>query len=130
MPGAIDPKITAERIRLHSKGYTDGQIAQMEGVSNALINSWRRRVGLPVNSVTPETRVRYTRPLRRRSPDYETTEHERQLVRECIGKLCRVADNSNRAITANGVSRYLEEWRQEYGGATKEGLTVEHNSLR
>jgi hypothetical protein len=116
MPGAIDPKITAERIRLHSKGYTDGQIAQMEGVSNALINSWRRRVGLPVNSVTPETRVRYTRPLRRRSPDYETTEHERQIVRECIGKLMAITKGSKRRVTVAGISNYFELWREEYGG--------------
>jgi hypothetical protein len=115
----LSQAVINERLTLHREGYTDKQIAQAQGVNAEAINNWRRRRGLPLNRARNINKCNRFQLLYRRGPGYETTKHERQLVRECIGKLCRVADSSNRTITVNGISRYLEEWRQEYGGVTE-----------
>ncbi len=116
----LSQAVITERLTLHREGYTDKQIAQAQGVNAEAINNWRRRRGLPLNRARNINKGNRFQLLYRRGPGYETTEHERQLVRECIGKLCQVTENSNKKITFNGISMYLEEWRQEYGGTTKE----------
>lgn len=87
------------RLYCYRRGWTDEELAALDGISVHGIKVWRYKYGLPKNK--PPQSLKGTR-------------QERAVVRTFASDLIRAADNLKEPPKTEQISRFMAEWRDCY----------------
>jgi predicted transcriptional regulator len=84
------------RLKLHSRGLTDSQLAAEVGITPGAASVWRKKEGLKRNNLRSE---------------YETTEKERSIMSSFMSDLITISNRAKTKIDEDAIVRFILAWR-------------------